>query len=282
MTTAQPEVTSTTIQPPDRWPILGFGELWQTRRILWVLAQRVIKVRYQQTVLGILWVVLQPLLLTIIISVFMGLILDRGQRLDLPFAVFLFPAWVVWRTFSKDISEGGNSVLANGALVQRIYLPRLYFPLSIILASLVDLFFMTMALLVLLIVYGVAPGIGLLALPFALLIMYAAAIGVALFFAATSVQYRDMDILVPLMVQAWFWSSPIIYPTQLIPEWIRTFYYLNPLAVVIDTFRWAFTQTPAPPLEAWFLGSSVAAIMLVVGFVFFRRREPLFADWMGE
>jgi lipopolysaccharide transport system permease protein len=91
-----------------------------------------------------------------------------------------------------------------------------------------------------------------------------------------------MDILVPLMVQAWFWSSPIIYPTQLIPEWIRTFYYLNPLAVVIDTFRWAFTQTPAPPLEAWFLGSSVAAIMLVVGFVFFRRRGPLFADWMGE
>jgi lipopolysaccharide transport system permease protein len=220
--------------------------------------------------------------LVIIVSVFMGLILDRASRLDLPFAVFLFPAWVVWRIFSKNIGEGGSSILANGALVQRIYLPRLYFPLSINLASLVDLFFMIMALLLLLLVYGIAPGIGLLSLPFALLIMYAASVGVSMLFAATSVQYRDMDILVPLLTQAWFWMSPIIYPTQLIPENIRTFYYLNPLAVVIDSFRWAFTRTPAPPPEAWVLGGSVAATALVVGYVFFRRREPLFADWMGE
>ncbi len=282
MTAPATDVKPTVIQPADKWPVIGAGELWKTRRILWVLSQRVIKVRYSSTVLGITWVVLQPLFLVLIVSVFMGLILERGARQDLPFAVFLFPAWVVWRIFSKNIGEGGSSVLANGALVQRIYLPRLYFPLSINLASLVDLVFMVVALLVLLIVYGIAPGIGLLSLPFAVLIMYAASVGVSMLFAATSVQYRDMDILVPLITQTWFWVSPIIYPTALIPADVRMFYYLNPLAVCIDSVRWAFTRTPAPPLEAWFLGGSVAIILLVVGFVFFRRREPLFADWMGE
>ncbi len=282
MTTAQPDLPVTAIEPADRWPVLGFRELWNTRRILWVLSQRVLKVRYQQTLLGILWVILQPLILVIIVSFFLGMIMDRGQRLDLPFAVFLFTAWTVWRTFSKDIGEGGNSVLANGALVQRIYLPRLFFPLSIILASLVDLVFMIVALLALLAFYGIMPGHGLVAVPFALLIMYATAIGVALLFSATSVRYRDMGILVPLITQAWFWSSPVVYPSQLIPDDIRTFYYLNPLVVVIDTFRWGFTRTPPPPPEAWVLGASVAAVLLVVGFFYFRRREPLFADWMGE
>ena len=282
MTNPQAELPSTSIVSADRWPVLGFTELWRTRRILWVLAQRQLKVRYSQTALGIFWVILQPLAQVIIVSVFLGLILDRGQRLDLPFAAFLFPAWTVWRIFSKNVSEGGGSVLANGQLVQRIYLPRLYFPLSIILASLVDLVFMILALLVLLAFYGVAPGPGLVAVPFALVIMYAAAIGVSLLFSATSVRYRDMGILVPRLTQAWFCSSPIIYPTQLIPEDIRTLYYLNPIAVVIDAFRWGFTQTPPPPPEAWLLGGSVAAILLVGGFIYFRRREPLFADWMGE
>ena len=282
MTTARPDLTETAIEPADRWPLLGFRELWNTRRTLWVLARRAIKVRYESTLLGIGWVVLQPLILVVIVSVFMGLILERGQRMDLPFAAFLFPAWVVWRTFSKDIAEGGSSVLANGPLVQRIYLPRIYFPLSINLASTVDFLVMIVACLGLLAVYGIFPGIGVISLPFAVLIMYALSVGVSLLFAALSVQYRDMDILVPLMTQAWFWSSPIIYASQLIPEPVRTLFYLNPIAVVIDAFRWALTGTPAPPPEAWFLGTAVSGIVLVVGFVLFRRREPMFADWMGE
>ena len=282
MTTAAPDLTPNVIEPADKWPILGFRELWQTRRTLWVLTRRVIKVRYQDTVLGIGWVVLQPLILVLIVSVFMGLILERGQRMDLPFAAFLFPGWVVWRTFSKVIGEGGSSILANGALVQRIYLPRLYFPLSINLASVVDLVFMIMALLVLLLVYGISPGIGLVSIPLAILIMYALQVGVSLIFGALSVQYRDMDLIVPLVIQVWFWSSPIIYATQLIPERYQPFYYLNPIAVVIDAFRWGFTQTPAPPTYAWVEGGVVSAVVLVIGYVLFRRREPLFADYLGE
>jgi lipopolysaccharide transport system permease protein len=270
------------IVPAREWPVFGFGELWRTRRILLVLSQRILKVRYQQTALGIVWVILQPLALVIIVSVFLGLVIARGQRLDLPFPAFLFPAWVVWRIFSKVISEGGNSVLSNGALVQRIYLPRVFFPLAIALSSLVDLFFLIVAMLVMLFIYGIVPGVGVLMLPVALAIMYAAAVGTAFLFGATSPQYRDMDILVPLITQAWFWMSPIIYPSQSIPENLRAFFYLNPVAVVIDTFRWAFTGTPHPPLEAYVAGASVAALLLVVGFIYFRRREPLFADWLGE
>jgi lipopolysaccharide transport system permease protein len=275
-------VAVTRIQPADRWPLIDIGELWRTRRILLVLAQRILKVRYQQTALGIVWVVLQPLILVIVVSVFMGLVFARGQRLDLPFPAFLFPAWVAWRTFNKVVSEGGNSISGNGPLVQRIYLPRVFLPLSVTVASVVDLVFLVGALLLLLLVYGIVPGPGVLALPLILAILYAASLGVAFFFSAIMPRYRDMDILTPLIIQTWFWMSPVIYPAVLVPPEYRALYFLNPLAVCIEGLRWAFTQTPAPPLEAWFLGGAVAAIMLVGGYVYFRRREPVVADWLGE
>jgi lipopolysaccharide transport system permease protein len=276
------ELAATRIEPADRWPLIDAREFWRTRRILWVLAQRILKVRYQQTALGIAWVVLQPLILVIVVSVFMGLVLARGQRLDLPFPVFLFPAWVVWRTFNKVVTEGGNSVNANGALVQRIYLPRVFLPVSVTVASAVDLVFLIGALLVMELFYGISPGPGVLLLPILLAILYATALGVAFFFSATTPRYRDMDILTPLVVQTWFWMSPVIYPAVLVPPEYRALYFLNPIAVVIEGFRWAFTQTPPPPLEAWVLGASVAAVLLVSGYVYFRRREPLLADWLGE
>ena len=168
------------VVPADQWPVLGLSELWQMRRILFVLAQRLLKVRYQHTALGIGWVVLQPLLLVLIVSVFMGLVIPRPAREGLPFAVWLFPAWVAWRVFQKLVNEGGRSVGANGALVQRIYLPRIYFPTAVALASLVDLGFMMLAQLVLQGVYLIRPGPGLLLLPVAVVIMYLAALGVLL------------------------------------------------------------------------------------------------------
>jgi len=270
------------VVPADQWPVLGLSELWQMRRILFVLAQRLLKVRYQHTALGIAWVVLQPLLLVLIVSVFMGLVIPRPAREGLPFAVWLFPAWVAWRVFQKLVNEGGRSVGANGALVQRIYLPRIYFPTAVALASLVDLGFMMLAQLVLQGVYLIRPGPGMLLLPVAVVIMYLAALGFSFFFSSSSLQFRDMDLLKPLVVQAWFWMSPIIYPATRIPEDIRALYYLNPIAVVIEAFRWAFVRTEAPPPEAWVLGAATATMMFVGGYLFFRRHEPLLADYLGE
>ena len=142
MTTPASEKYVQDIVPADQWPVLGAPELWQKRRIMFVLAQRLLKARYQHAAIGIAWVVLQPLILVIIVSVFMGFVMDRGIREDLPFAVWLFPAWTAWRIFNKIVSEGGGAVGANGPLVQRIYLPRIYFPTAVALASLVDLVFM--------------------------------------------------------------------------------------------------------------------------------------------
>jgi len=270
------------VVPAGQWPILGFSELWEGRRILFVLAQRLLKVRYQHTALGIAWVVLQPLVLVLIVSVFMGFVIDRGVRDGLPFAVWLFPAWVAWRIFQKVASEGGSAVGANGALVQRIYLPRIYFPTAVALASVIDLVFMMVAQLVLQMAYGIVPGPGLLMLPVAVVIMYLAALGFSFFFSSSSLQYRDMDIVKPLVMQAWFWMSPIIYPVSRLPEEIQPIYYLNPIAVVVEAFRWAFTRTPMPPPEAWVAGAFSATVFFVAGYVYFRRHEPLFADLMGE
>lgn len=267
----------TLITPPARWPGLGLREMWRMRRTCLVLAQRSLRVRYRQMLLGVAWVLIQPLVLMAVISVFFSLLM-RNTTMDLPFPVFIFCALVVWRVVLKVVNEGGSSIVANGSLVQRIYLPRAFFPLSVALASLSDLFFNVLALLALLAYFGIIPGIGLLALPLLLAVAYAAGLGVAFAAAALNARYRDVELVVPLLVQAWFFSSPIIYPSTLVPEDLRLLYHLNPLVLVMDGFRWAFTRTPAPPLEAWLVSGGAAALMLLAGYLLFRYREPELAD----
>ncbi len=274
--TAEPPVA--VIEPPGRWPGAALDEMWASRRILWVLARRLVMIRYRNTALGIAWVVIQPLLLTVLISLFLGLIIGRAERLGLPYPVFLFTAWVGWRVFTRVMTQGANSVESNSTLIQRIYLPRMFLPLAVALASLLDFIFMIVALLVMLVVYGISPGVGVVTVPILALIMYATGLGAAFLFSTSSLRHPDIDILVPLLVQAWFWMSPIIYPSAIIPEPWRTVYFLNPMAVVIEGLRWAFTQTPMPPPEAWLLGSASAAVLFISGFVYFRKGEATFSD----
>jgi lipopolysaccharide transport system permease protein len=268
----------TVLRPPDHWPGFGLRELWLTRRIIFVLVQRMLLVRYRQAVLGFAWIIIQPLVLTIIITVFLGLILGDQTRYGLPFPVFLFSAWLVWRPFQRVLMEGSKSIEANGSLVKRVDLPRAVFPISISIATMVDLLSLALALVVMLMVYSISPGIGLLTMPILVAIMYAAGLGAAFFFSASSLRYADMEFVVQLLAQAWFWGSPIIYPSTAIPEPWRTLYYFNPMVVVIEGTRWAFTQTPMPPLEAWLIGGASAAAMLISGYMYFRRRESVFAD----
>lgn len=278
MTRPASDPPTTLLAPPTRWPGLGLTELWVTRRIIWVLVQRMLLVRYRQALLGFAWIIIQPLVLTIIISVFLGFVLPLGFRYGLPFPVFLFSAWLVWRPFQRILAEGGSSIASNGSLVQRVYLPRAVFPVSVSIATLVDYASLAFALVVMIIMYGISPGIGLVTIPVLLAITYAAGLGVAFFFAASSIKYPDMQFVIPLVSQAWFWASPIIYPSTALPETWRAVYFLNPLVVVIEGTRWAFTGSPAPPLEAWLIGAASASVMLVAGYVYFRQRESVFAD----
>lgn len=278
MANTRTDSTAATISPPRRWRGLGLTELWDGRRILAVLSKRQFKAKYNSLALGFVWVILEPLLLTIIITLLLEAVLERGGRYGLPFPVFLFTGWIALRVWSRLVTSGGSSIKGNKALVERIYLPRAFFPLSEMVVSFVDFAAMVVALLALLFYYGISPGIGMLALPLLVAIMFAFGMGLAFFFSAASLRAPDLDIVRALIVRSWFWLSPVLYTIENVPEEWRNLYFLNPLAVVVEGLRWAFTQTPMPPAEAWAIGGTSAALILVVGYLYFRRQEPWFAD----
>ncbi|MDP8904244.1 MAG: ABC transporter permease [Chloroflexota bacterium] len=269
--------TATIIRPSGRWPGLGLAEFWGLRRICLVLARRDLMVRYRQTLIGSAWAIVQPVLLMIVFSIFFGL-LGRLPSAGLPYPVFFLLGLVPWQMVAKILNQGSASVTANAALVTRVYFPRTYFPVSVALASLVDLALASIALAVILLAFGVMPGVAIVVLPIFVAIAWMTALGVAFWLSAINVTYRDIVQLLPFLTQVWMFSSPIIYPATLVPAPYHVIYFLNPLALVVSGFRWAIGGAPAPPAEAWLLGSVVSAAVLASGYIFFRRREATFAD----
>ncbi len=165
----------------------------------------------------------------------------------MPYPLFFFRGLVVWQITSKLLAEGSTSLLANSTLVTRIYFPRVYFPIAVALSSMVDFFFNSIALLVLMLFFGFLPGPQMIAVPVILVIIYAASLGLALWFSALNVAYRDVGVIVPFVIQVGFFVSPIIYPASIVPAQYQPLYYLNPFALGIEAFRWATLNTPAPP-----------------------------------
>lgn len=267
----------TVIRPPGSWPGLGLAEAWRHRSIVFVLAKRNLKVRYRQTVVGAGWAMAQPILLMLVFTVFFGLLV-RLPSDGVPYPVFFLAALAIWQVATKVLNEGSTSVVANSALVNRVYFPRIYFPASVALASLVDLLFNGLALGILLLAFGFVPGWSLLVLPAFVAITYATSLGAALWLSAINVAYRDVAVVLAFLTQLWFFTTPIIYPVSIIPEQYVLFYYLNPMALVITGVRSALLGTPPPPLEAWPTAISVCLLVLVTGYLFFRRREATFSD----
>jgi len=268
---------STAIHPPRPWPGLALREAWHYRAICLVLAKRNLMVRYRQTVIGASWSILQPLLMMTVFTVFFGL-LGRIPSGGLPYPIFFFLGLLPWQMVAKILNEGSASVVANSALVTRVWFPRVYFPVSVALASLVDLALTGVALAVLLFVFHVVPGPAIVVLPALIAIGWMTGLGVALWLSAINVAYRDVTQLLPFLTQLWMFCSPIIYPATLIPEPFRPLYYLNPIALVVTGFRWAIGGTEPPPASAWVVGSVMAVVVLVSGYLFFRRREGTFSD----
>jgi lipopolysaccharide transport system permease protein len=267
----------TVIKPPGRWPGLGLEELRRFRSICVVLAKRSLMVRYRQTVIGAAWTLLQPLTMMMVFTVFFGLV-TRFPTEGIPYPVFVYVGLVAYQVVAKILNEGSQSVTANADLINKIYFPRAYFPISIALASLVDLLFSVVALAILLLFYGIVPGLPVLLTPLMIGLAVIAALGLSFWLSALNAEYRDITQLLPFLSQLWMFTSPIIYPSNLIPADYLPLYWLNPLAAVVDGLRWALTGTAAPPPEAWIIGTTVAVIVLVSGYVFFRSREPRFSD----
>jgi len=281
-TTRMPDVV---IEPRAGWVSLGLGELWQHRELVGFLALRDIRVRYKQSLLGSTWALLQPLAT---LAVFSGLFqsLLGEQRLPsvpgVPYAVSTFCALAPWQLFSRAVTAGGDSLVANQALVTKTYLPRLAVPLAPVIASLVDFAFAFAVLVGLLCWYGIAPGPEVMMLPLLLVLTVAASLGVALWLAAVNALYRDVRLALPFLLQLWMLVTPVVYAAQSVlgnsPRWVAMVYALNPMVGAVEGFRFAVLGGSSVPWSLLSVSSASAIALLASGTVVFRRLERVFAD----
>lgn len=265
------------ITPPGRWWIIPFGEVWEYRELLYFLVWRDVKVRYKQTAIGIAWVLLQPLLTMAVFTLFFGR-LAKLPSLGLPYPIFYFAALVPWTYFSSALQNATNVVVENQRVITKVYFPRLILPLSAVLSGLVDFAIGFAVLVAMTLGYHMHPGVAMLWLPLMILLAIATALGVGLWLSALNALYRDVRYIMPFLIQFWMFASPVAYPSTLVPERWRWLYGLNPMAGVIDGFRWALTghgQAPGPLL----LASATAVLaVLLGGLFFFQRMEGTVAD----
>jgi len=270
-------VKPTRIRRADQVPWSNFEELWRHRELCWVLTWRNIRVRYKQTVLGASWAILQPFMLMIVFTIFFGW-LTRMPSDGLPYPVFVYTGLTAWQFFARAFNEGSASIANSPHLITKIYFPRLYLPISVTLACLVDLFFGLVALAALLAWYGIAPGAAILLMPLFMALAIVTALGASFLIAPAHAIYRDVAHLLPFLTQVWLFASPVVYPASLVPERWRWLYDLNPMVTVVDGFRWGLTRGAPLGWEDALSGSFVAAAMLVLGYVYFRRREAVMTD----
>jgi lipopolysaccharide transport system permease protein len=272
-----PAAESTYITAPRRWPALQLGELWRYRSVATALARRNLKARYRQTLLGVVWVLIQPLALGLIMAYFFNLIAREGY-FGVPFAAWFITGLAIWGPVMKIMGEGSLSLVSNQNLVTRVYLPRPLIPVSVALTTLVDLAFTLVAAFVVILLFGFRPTALYLLLPFFIVVAYIAMIGASLFLGAINVAYRDVQVAIPFIERLLFFLSPLLYPAELVPEALLPVYYLNPMALVLTGFQWVMLEAAPPPAYAYVEGTAVAILMLVVGLIVFRKREPSFSD----
>jgi lipopolysaccharide transport system permease protein len=268
------------IRPTKGWAAINLRELWSYRDLLQILVERDIKVLYKQTALGIVWVALQPLIAAVILAVVFGRV-ARFPSDGVPYLLFAFCGLTAWNYFSQAAQRSSNSLVRNSQLVSKVYFPRMLIPLSHTIASLVDFVVMLVVLIVLMAIYKVPPTVHLLAIPGFLLLAATAATGVALWFSALSVKYRDCTYALPFFLQIWMYASAVVYPMSMVVEKaprLQPLFAVNPVVGFVEGFRWAVLGHGAlSPMIIW-LSIVVSTVVLVSGAFFFRRVERTFAD----
>ena len=267
----------TVIEPARGWRSLGLHEVWSYRELLYFLVWRDVKVRYKQAGVGVGWAIIQPLMAMLVFSVIFGHLV-RVPTDGVPYPIFAFCGLLPWQLFSSAFNGAGTSIVANQQLVTKVYVPRLLLPIAAMLAAVVDFTIAFLVLIGLMIYYGIEPSPRLLLLPVMVVCAVATALSVGLWIAALNVKYRDFQYTIPFITQFWFFATPVVYSTGLVPKPQQIIYGLNPMAGVIDGFRWAVLgKTSATP--SMFAISGVVVLALLVGGVyFFRRLERDFAD----
>jgi homopolymeric O-antigen transport system permease protein len=265
------------IESRNRLFSLDLAALWEYRELVYFMVWRDVKTRYKQSLLGVGWAVLQPVLTMLVFWVIFSQF-ARVPSDGVPYPLFAFIGLLPWTYFSQAVARSSGGLVGNANLIGKVYFPRLIIPIAAAVTPAIDFALSFIALIALMLWYGVMPTVAILTLPVLLLLAFATALGVGIWLSALHVKYRDVAHLVPFVIQIWMYASPVIYPLALVPETWRPFYGLNPMAGVISGFRWALTGGEAPGLLVSAVSLTVVAVVLLSGLVYFRRTEREFAD----
>lgn len=271
-----PDEPLVTIQPGKSWSAVDFREVWRYRELLYFLTLRDIQVRYKQTLLGVSWVLLQPLLTTFVFTIFLG-VLIRVPSEGTPYVLFVYVGLLPWTFFSAAIISGSNSLVSNAQLINKVYFPRLLIPVSAVAARWFDFAVAFSVLIFLMVYYRVTLTWAILLLPVLVALITLLALVVSMITSALNVKYRDVGVLIPVLLQLWMYASPVVYPTSLVPARWQFIYRINPLVGLIGSFRAVVLGAPIDWFAlAWAVGI-IAALFVYAAFVF-RRMEARFAD----
>ena len=271
------DATVVRIEPTRGWVSLKLHELWEYHEILYFLIWRDIKVRYKQTVLGAAWAIIQPFFSMVVFSLFFGH-LAKVPSDGVPYPIFSFAALVPWMFFANGLNQAPYRVVGSADLIKKVYFPRLVIPIAAVLSGVVDFILAFIVLLGMILYFGIVPTLQIVWLPGFLLLALVTSLGVGLWLAAINVQYRDVNYVLPFIVQLWLFATPIAYPSSLLSEPWRTVYGLNPMVGVVEGFRWALLGTDTAPGKMVFVSALIATALLISGAFYFRRMERTFAD----
>lgn len=266
----------TIIKPSKGWMPINLRELWEFRDLLYFFTWRDIKLRYKQTVLGFAWAIIQPFFAMVIFTLFFGNLAKMPSD-GVPYPIFAYAALLPWTMFSESIIRSTNTMVVNSNIIKKVYFPRMALPISSVLSPVLDFTIAFVILILMMIYYGMIPTLNVIWLPIFLLLALATSLGVGLWTSALNAKYRDIQYVVPFMIQIWMFASPVVYASSMIPAQYQFLYGLNPMAGVIEGFRWSLLGTNAPGMVI-LASVIVSVVILVSGAFYFRRMEKTFAD----
>jgi lipopolysaccharide transport system permease protein len=264
------------LQPSQGWNNRTLSDIWAYRELLYFFIWRDVKVRYKQTLLGAGWAIIQPLMTMVVFTIFFGH-LAKVPSDGLPYPVFSLMALVPWTYFASALAGCSTSLSGYQHIISKVYFPRLIIPMAAVIAPLVDFAIGFVILIGFMAWYRIVPGPSIVWLPALMVLALATAAGVGVWLAALNVRYRDVRYVVPFVVQLWMFATPVAYPASLVPERWRAVYGLNPMAGVIEGFRWALAGGPAPGVLT-LVSAAVVVVLIAGGAMYFRRLEGTFAD----
>jgi lipopolysaccharide transport system permease protein len=275
--TAAATFPETVIRPPRRWSWPGGAELWEYRDLIYFLTKRELQIRYRQSFFGVSWAIFQPLVLGFIFALIFGTFLDTPTA-GLPVAVFMVASLVPWLFTSQAILLGATSLVLDADLISKVYFPRIALPLAKALSLVFDLAFAVVVVIVFGLIYGVTPSSNIWLAPAFLLLGVLTTFGISALSAAVNVKYRDVQLIMPMLVQVLLFVSAVVYPATVVHGTWQYIYAINPLSTVLEGFRWAMFDTPAPGVAEVAISVGAAVLLLGVALSYFQRTERYFAD----